>query len=650
MKCIIFFYNIFTVNALMHSGVKKLQYKSPLNAAHIKPTSISEFYKGIDEHKIDEINVLEDMTKIYYKETIALDQVDPIDKYNPRDPENDDSVYVFKSINTNPLVANKLMEYSEKHNIRSEFISIPPDPIKDVISFAGNAGNFIIMSFIFSFVFRFIISLFTGGLSQGGPPGGMFGPFRSIGQSDERENMIKANISLSSWAGSPEIFEECFEIVRYLKNSTIYDAVGAQIPKGVLLDGPPGTGKTLLAKAIASEADANFISVSASEFIELYVGLGAAKVRNLFRQARENTPAIIFIDEIDSVGRQRGAGINMGNDEREQTLNQLLAEMDGFSPNTGVLVIAATNRKDVLDSALLRPGRFDRQITVPLPDRNSRRKILDVHSGNKNMESDVKLDQIAENTGGFSGADLKNLVNEAAIYAARAGNITIGQRNIEDAIEKLTVGLIKTNDERTQDTKIRVAIHEIGHAILVSHFSKYFELKKVSIQPTYGGAGGYTLFDEKPEIKEGGLYTRDILKSRIIIALGGKAAESVYYSEDDMSAGAISDLKQANSIAQRMISNYGLGKDLEVFYNENMDPQGNPFLGRSMAQGVQYSEKTREKVDAEVLAIVNEAYKDAIRIVKEKESDFAYYKDLLLEKTTLTGIDTELSTGNPVNL
>ena len=255
-------------------------------------------------------------------------------------------------------------------------------------------------------------------------PPGLFGSNRLNENKEKIKQLKDNNVTLSSWAGSPEIFQECTEIVSYLKNGTIYKNAGAEIPKGILLEGPPGTGKTLIAKAIATEAEASFFSVSASEFVELFVGLGAQKVRNLFNEARQNKPAIIFIDEIDSVGRQRGAGINMGNDEREQTLNQLLAEMDGFSPNDGVLVIAATNRKDVLDAALLRPGRFDRLVNIPLPDRSSRKEILKVHMKNKNMEPNINLDFISEITAGFSGAQLKNLLNEAAITPTKKKNET----------------------------------------------------------------------------------------------------------------------------------------------------------------------------------------------------------------------------------
>ena len=297
------------------------------------------------------------------------------------------------------------------------------------------------------------------------PNNGLNSIFETKNINKDIPTIQKANISLSSFAGSPEIFQECTEVVSYLKNSTIYKNAGAEIPKGILLEGPPGTGKTLLAKAIASEAGANFISITASEFVEVFVGVGASKIRKLFENARNNKPCIIFIDEIDAVGRQRGAGINMANDEREQTLNQLLAEMDGFGDNEGILVIAATNRKDVLDSALLRPGRFDRLITVPLPDRDSRRQILNVHTKNKVFSKDVNLDLVAELTTGFSGAQLKNLMNEAAIYAARKGNTIINEIDIMNALDKLIIGLIKNNDTRDHVAKRRIAIHEVGHRL-----------------------------------------------------------------------------------------------------------------------------------------------------------------------------------------
>jgi cell division protease FtsH len=604
---------------------------------------LNDFYKNIDENKIDELSVSDDFKHIYYKESVPANEVDEYDKTNPRDPVSQDNVFLFKSVNANPLLTDKIVDYANKKDIKFSFISVPSNPISQIGATLTNSFDFLFMSFFLFLIGRTALSFFIGG-GGGSMPfsgGNRGGPFGQVGIVNDKETMKNENITLSSWAGSPEVFEECFEIVRYLKNSTIYDVVGAEVPKGILMEGPPGTGKTLLAKAIASESSATFISVSASEFIELYVGLGASKVRNLFRLARENSPSIVFIDEIDAVGRQRGAGINMGNDEREQTLNQMLAEMDGFSKNEGVIVIAATNRKDVLDSALLRPGRFDRVINVPLPDKNSRVKILGVHAKNKPMMSNIDYDYIAESTSGFSGAELKNIINEAAIYAARVGNQTISQTNVENAIEKSIVGIVKTNDTRNIDTRYRVAVHEMGHAILAKKYAEYFDLKKVTITSTYNGAGGYTLFKEKPEIAEGGLYTKDLLKKRIIISLGGKAAEFVYFGGHHVSVGATEDLKQANSLAQRMVNNYGMGKELDVFYNENIDSQGNPFLGRTMQNGISYSDKTKEKIDEEVLEIVNSAYSEAIRIVIENMQNINKYVDRLLNEVTLNGKDVE---------
>jgi cell division protease FtsH len=432
---------------------------------------------------------------------------------------------------------------------------------------------------------------------------------------------------------------ECTEVVSYLKNATVYQAAGAEIPRGVLLEGPPGTGKTLLAKAIASEANANFISIAGSEFVELFVGMGASKIRSLFQNARSNKPCIVFIDEIDAVGRQRGAGINMANDEREQTLNQLLAEMDGFADNEGILIMGATNRKDVLDAALLRPGRFDRVLTVPYPDRESRKSILKVHSKNKQLGDDINLDLVAELTGGFSGAQLKNLLNEAAIYAAREGKVIISNTHLYNALDKLIVGLVKQRDNRSDESKRRVAIHEIGHALLAASFNEYFDLKKVTIQSTYNGAGGYTIFNEYQNITDSGLYTKDLLNKRLIVTMGGKAAESVVYGDEFVSLGAIQDLKQANSLAQRMIGNYGMGKKLEVFYNENVDDDRNPFLGRSMAMGNTYSEKIKDMMDRETLNLVIAAYQQAKTILTEKREIVDIMVEKLLTNVTLSGME-----------
>ena len=536
-----------------------------------------------------------------------------------------------------PFITNSLVETSVKNNIDTVFTQV--EQPSQFQQFASETLTFINNYFVpFVFISLFISFIRSFQMANNINRGGINGlPNLKLDIKKDKENMKNANITINSFAGSPEIFEECTEVVSYLKNATLYKNAGAEIPKGILLEGPPGTGKTLLAKAIASEADASFVSISASEFVEVFVGVGASKIRTLFQQARQNKPCIIFIDEIDSVGRQRGAGINMANDEREQTLNQLLAEMDGFESNDGVLVIAATNRKDVLDAALLRPGRFDRIITVALPDKNSRKDILKVHSKNKNLDSNINLELVAEMTSGFSGAQIKNLLNEAAINAARSGNSIITENNILEALDKLVVGLIRKIDTRSEESRRRIAIHETGHALLCNYFNDYFELKKVTIQSTYNGAGGYTLFNEYQNITESGLYTKNLLKKQLIIAMGGKAAENIFYGEEYVSVGANQDLKQANSVAQRMIGNYGMGKLLESFYNENIDSERNPFLGRSLGSGDKYSEKTKEIMDAESLELVRNAYDEAKRILSENRESMDIIINELLEKNTIYG-------------
>ena len=585
--------------------------------SRVEPVSIGTLIKDINNNNVESIYFSDDLRKIYFEESVS------------------DSLISKKLVYTNPALTDKIISVASKQNVDTVILEKQIDPVINLVQTIVGGLEFIFWPTIILF---FIRAFFRG--PGGMPMPGGQNPFFSMpGQNggQDKINMIKANISLSSWAGSPEIFEECTEIVSYLKNSTVYEAAGAQVPKGILLEGPPGTGKTLIAKAIASESDANFISISASEFIELFVGLGAAKVRNLFKQARENKPSIIFIDEIDSIGRQRGAGINMGNDEREQTLNQLLAEMDGFAQNDQVLVIAATNRKDVLDAALLRPGRFDRIVNVPLPDTPSRAKILGVHMRNKQFADDVNVELLAELSGGFSGAQLKNLINEAAINAARTSNVIITQTNILDALEKLVVGIVKRNDTRSEKALSRVAFHEIGHAFLANYFNEYFDLKKVTIQSTYNGAGGYTLFNEYPEILESGLYTKDLLKKRLVVAMGGKAAEYVFYGDENISLGAIQDLKQANGLAQQMIGNYGMGKDLEVFYNENVESGRNPFLGRSMGMGDRYSEKTKEMMDTESLDLVNEAYREAVKILQNNSELVQILHNILKDDISISG-------------
>ena len=592
----------------------------------LQPEPFNELIKRIDNKDVDSVFFSNNMKKIYSRKDLNGNGEYDLEDYTVTTSDSS--------------ISDIVIDHATKHDVRTIILEQPKNPISTFFSGVYDVFSFLLVPFILLSIIRTFTMASNMGAGPLGPMSGGNNRLSAFGdmKSDDKNNMIKANISLSSWAGSPEIFQECTEVVTYLNNRTMYQEVGAQIPRGILLEGPPGTGKTLIAKAIASECDANFISIASSEFVELFVGMGAAKVRNLFRQARENAPCIVFIDEIDAVGKQRGTGINAGNDEREQTLNQILAEMDGFVQNDNVLVIGATNRKDVLDNALLRPGRFDRIINVPLPDKLSRISILNVHMQNKTFEKDVDLDIFAEMTNGYSGAELKNLINEAAIYAVREGKTIISEKNMKDALEKLTVGIIKLNDTRSEDAMLRVSRHEIGHAFLAACYTEYFKVKKVSIQSTYNGAGGYTLFGELPEISESGLYTKDMLFKRIIVSLGGKAAETVFYGDNYVSLGAQNDLKQANSLAKQMVGAYGMGNNLKTFYNENTDNARNPFLGRSLAtnDGI-YSESLKKTFDEEVRKIVDDAYIEALRLVLQNKHKVNMLSNILVNSITIDG-------------
>ena len=515
--------------------------------------------------------------------------------------------------NINPLVTKELLDKSIQNNIDS-FI------LKKENNILGNIINVLSFPVLFLMGYLFINNV---------------NPMNRIQNIQSKNPLVTftKNITLNDWAGSPEVKLECAEIVSFLENNTNYVNAGAQIPKGILMEGPPGTGKTLLAQAIAVEANANFFSISGSEFVELFVGLGASRVRKLFADARKRLPAIIFIDEIDAIGRQRGAGINMGNDEREQTLNQLLTEMDGFNSEDQIIVIGATNRKDVLDNALLRPGRFDRILTIPLPDKESRKDILQVHLREKKVE-DIDTDFLCEQMSGFSGAQIKNVVNEAAILAAREGKVILTQKMFMDVLEKLLIGIKKSVETRDFNALKRVAIHELGHALLVLQFNEYFDFKKVTISSTYSGAGGYTVYSDKENISTAGMYTKDMLKKRLAIILGGKAAEFIFYGDEHVSLGATQDLKQANSLARKMISSFGMGDKLKVFYEDGMD-QNMPFLGRDISSGTKYSEKTKESIDEEVLDLVNSAYYSAIKVLSSKKEIFEKMTNKLIFRKEL---------------
>jgi len=463
----------------------------------------------------------------------------------------------------------------------------------------------------------FFLSRRSGG---GQMPGGMGGgnPM-SFGKSKSEIQMIPdTGVNFDDVAGCDGAKIELAEVVDFLKQPETYNANGCRIPRGVILDGPPGTGKTLLAKAVAGEAGVPFISISASEFVEMFVGVGASRVRDIFSQAKKNAPCIIFIDEIDAVGRQRGAGFAGGNDEREQTINQLLVEMDGFDGNPGIITIAATNRVDVLDQALLRPGRFDRKITVDLPDFKGRARILGVHSRGKPLEPDVDLEAIARRTPGFSGAQLENLMNEAAISAARMEKTTIGWEQIDGAVDRIMVGLEKKGGTSTLSAKQNelVAYHEAGHAIVGALIPDYDQVQKISIIPRSNGAGGLTFFAPQESRLEAGLYSRQYLESQLAVALGGRLAEEIIFGEDFTTTGASNDFQQVANIAKRMIKEWGMSDEVGRVALET--PQsGGPFMGRDMGQQrTRWGSKIMGKTDAEVERLVNNSYMKAKKILE----------------------------------
>lgn len=439
----------------------------------------------------------------------------------------------------------------------------------------------------------------------------------------------KPKVTFKDVAGAEEVKEELQEIISFLKNPRKFARYGAKIPKGVLLVGPPGCGKTLIARAVAGEANVPFFSVSGSEFVEMFVGVGASRVRDLFNQARTYAPCIVFIDEIDAVGRYRGAGIGGGHDEREQTLNQLLVEMDGFDPHTGIIVIAATNRPDILDPALLRPGRFDRRVVVGLPDTKEREEILKIHARNKPLADDVDLKSIAQQTAGFSGADLENLLNEAALLAARKDKEKITQQEIEEAIDKVIAGPEKKSLVLSPEEKWAVALHETGHAVITTALPTGDLVHRISIV-SRGMALGYNL---QLPARDKYLQKKSELMNKISALLGGRAAEEVFLHE--VSTGAANDLQRASDIARKMVRAYGMSEKLGpiAFGKENELV----FLGKELGEERNYSEKTADLIDAEVKRIVETCYKHAKDVLKEQKDTVLEIAHTLLEKETLQG-------------
>ncbi len=465
--------------------------------------------------------------------------------------------------------------------------------------------------------------------AQGGPGSQAM----NFGKSKAKVQMEpQTNVGFNDVAGIDQAKLELTEVVDFLKNADRFTAIGAKIPKGVLLVGPPGTGKTLMAKAVAGEAGVPFFSISGSEFVEMFVGVGASRVRDLFEQAKQNAPCIVFIDEIDAVGRQRGAGLGGGNDEREQTLNQLLTEMDGFESNTGIIIIAATNRPDVLDSALMRPGRFDRQVVVDSPDYEGRRQILDVHARGKSLSPDVDLEKIARRTPGFTGADLANLLNEAAILAARRNLTEISMDEINDAIDRVLAGPEKKDRVMSEKRKALVAYHEAGHALVGALMPDYDPVQKISIVPR-GAAGGLTWFTPSEERMDSGLYSRSYLENQMAVALGGRVAEEIVFGNDEVTTGASNDLQQVARVAQQMVTRFGMSERLGPVALGSQ--QGGMFLGRDIASDRNYSEETASAVDDEVRNLVEMAYRRAREVLMSNQHILDTIAQKLIDKETV---------------
>lgn len=531
--------------------------------------------------------------------------------------KNDETI---KRVNISDI-ENLMTNLNESMQNGSVKVSTDNQPFLETIS------NWIlpISSIVLIFMLWTMLMSFTT-MRQGGGQGGQatFGKSkaRMINQED------KTKLTFKDVAGIDEEKEELEEVVEFLKNPKKFTDMGARIPKGVLLVGQPGTGKTLLAKAVAGEAGVPFFFISGSDFVEMYVGVGASRVRDLFQEAKRNAPCIIFIDEIDAVGRQRGAGIGGGHDEREQTLNQMLVEMDGFSANEGVIVLAATNRPDVLDKALLRPGRFDRQIVVPAPDVKAREQILAVHSKKKTFADDVDMKLIAKNTSGFVGADLENLLNEAALLAARQDHKAIEQKDIEDAMVKVTMGPEKRTRVRSDKEKRLVAYHEGGHAVVSKFLSTQDPVHEISIIPR-GMAGGYTMY--RPS-EDKSFISKTEMEEQIISLLGGRVAEEIAIG--DISTGASNDIERATAIAKSMITKYGMNERLgTVTYGSESQEV---FLGRDLAQEKTYSEETAAIIDEEIKKMIATSYQRAKELLEQNRDKLDAVAKVLIEKEKIT--------------
>ena len=559
------------------------------------------------------------------------------------DKEYSDSPELFNIhlLKTLPSLTDNVLSKLTENHINFDVLNMAdlPTPIQ-IPFFVQFLGLYIVGNIALNF------------LARGGGGMNMMNPLQQFKKEPEYVKPEDIDVTFDDVAGCDETKYELMEVVDFLKNPLKFEASGAKIPKGILLEGSPGTGKTLLARAVAGEAGVSFIQASGSQFIEMFVGVGAARVRSLFEAAEKASPCVIFIDEIDAVGRQRGTGFNSGNDEREQTLNQLLTNMDGFTKSTGIIVLAATNRADILDSALTRPGRFDRSVSVPLPDASGRLKIFDVHLKDKLVSPELELDEFKDLTSGFSGADIANMVNEAAILSVRSNNTLITRDNLMDAFEKVTIGLPKLNKQTDLYINQLVAVHEAGHTLVALLFNDIFTVRKVTINANTNGAGGYTLFTMKDRYLS--FPTKKSMLAQLMVTLAGRAAETVYfnkigrsdsttlnYDEDtlfgefnnlEVTTGASNDLKQASNIARNYVNLFGADDDYCL--SDNSPDQ--PFVGRELGMNNnKLSEITKSRVDKEVERIINYAYQQTLKIIDKNIKPLSQIANKLVQYTSI---------------
>jgi cell division protease FtsH len=560
----------------------------------------SEFVKKVESKQISQVAITSDKTRAIFTNT------------NPADGTS------VRTVVDLPATDPGLFDLLKKGNV--DTVIVPQ---------ADDSFWFKALSSLFLPLILLVGIFFLFRRAQNGPGNQAM----NFGKSKARVQVEpNSQTTFSDVAGIDQAKLELTEVVDFLKNADRFTALGAKIPKGVLLVGPPGTGKTLLAKAVAGEAGVPFFSISGSEFVEMFVGVGASRVRDLFEQAKSQSPCIVFIDEIDAVGRQRGAGLGGGNDEREQTLNQLLTEMDGFEGNTGIIIIAATNRPDVLDAALLRPGRFDRQVVVDRPDYAGRLEIMHVHARGKTLSKDVDLEKISRRTPGFTGADLSNLLNEAAILAARRNLTEISMDEVNDAIDRILAGPEKKDRVMSEKRKTLVAYHEAGHALVGALMPDYDPVQKISIIPR-GRAGGLTWFTPSEERLESGLYSRSYLQNQMAVALGGRIAEEIIFGEEEVTTGASNDLQQVARTARQMITRFGMSEKLGPVALGRQ--QGSMFMGRDIASERDFSEETASMIDEEVSELVAVAYQRAKDVLVGNQSVLDKLAAMLIEKETV---------------